>query len=317
LVTEKSQQTWVTITTEGVERRDAAANLETTGRRSVVGSCLYVRKTKGLFQVMQESHVEFGDEDLQLIRESTFVASLDYHDSIPSTNDHALSLLSKSALRTPALILTARQTAGRGRGSNRWWSTAGSLTFSLVLNRQDLGHPFQWSQISLTAGLAVCDALHDLRPGLEIGLKWPNDVLVRNRKICGILVEVPPSASHHAIVGIGLNVNNSLQDQALPLAPAATSLSDTAGYSFSLTDVLIRILNHLSACLRALNQDVDSLHRKWQTLCILTGQRVHVDVGTQRTTGICLGIDHDGALLIESAAGPTRCVSGVVTRLNN
>ena len=168
----------------------------------------------------------------------------------------------------------------------------------------------------MTAGLAVYDALQQLRPGLEIGLKWPNDVYVQRRKICGILVEVSPRSPGRVVVGIGINVNNSVIDAPPPVAAAAIALRDVAGFPLALTVVLIRVLHQLAEQLAALARADATLAGRWQELCMLTGQRIQVDVGQHSTVGICQGIDDAGALLVETAAGRSRCLSGIVTVLD-
>ena len=101
----------------------------------------------------------------------------------------------------------------------------------------------------------MCASLQQLRPGLEIGLKWPNDVYVQGRKICGILVEVPPRSPDRIVVGIGLNVNNSFEQAPHAVAATATSLREVAGYSFNLAIVVTRVFcqltDHLAALARA------------------------------------------------------------------
>src|SRR5438093_8998371 len=98
--------------------------------------------------------------DLGRIESCGLVARIDYHESIGSTSDRAMELGALDEAELPLLVLAERQTAGRGRGTNRWWSDEGALTFSLVLeaSHQRLP-PTRWPQVALMAGLAVCEAL--------------------------------------------------------------------------------------------------------------------------------------------------------------
>ena len=244
-----------------------------------------------------------------------FVRTVEHHREILSTNTRALSWAEDSTLELPALVLTDVQTAGRGRGTNRWWSAPGASTFSLILPRVTPIEEASWPWISLTAGLAVYDSLQQLRPGLEIGLKWPNDVYVRSRKICGILVEVSPRSPDRLVVGIGINVNNSLTQAPQPVAATAISLMDVAGYSFDLTIVLVRVLHQLANQLAALARADVTLASRWQELCMLSGRRVQVEAGQRTTVGMCQGIDESGALLVDTSLGRERCISGIVTVL--
>ena len=261
----------------------------------------------------QDKALCFGQEDLARIRHATIVQTIEHHQEISSTNSRALKLADDSQLELPLLVLADQQTAGRGRGGNDWWSAPGALTCSLVLEQHSIAADALWPRVSLTAGLAVCEALRDLVPGLNVGLKWPNDVYVQKRKICGILVEVPPQPSRNVVVGIGINVNNALASAPGSVAACSTSLVDEAGYTFDLTLVLIRVLEQFRAHLGTLATPDTQLQSRWQAFCMLTGRVVHVDAGVRRTQGTCRGIDRTGGLLVETAQGLEKCVTGVVT----
>lgn len=255
----------------------------------------------------------FESEDLERIRQAAGVVSLEYHPQLPSTNTRALAWAETDALGLPALVLTDLQTAGRGRGDHRWWASPGALTFSLVVPGLVGGEGTPGSRISLTAGLAVGHALQQLQPGLPIGLKWPNDVYVAGRKICGILVEVPPRRNDRLVVGIGLNVNNSTQEAPAAVAKSAISLRDLAGYSFPLPTVLTRVLCQFLTHFEALKQGDLALASQWQEWCMLTGLRVRVETGRCMVEGICQGIAESGALLLETRQGREQRLSGTVT----
>jgi BirA family biotin operon repressor/biotin-[acetyl-CoA-carboxylase] ligase len=263
--------------------------------------------------VRSDKSRSFQPDDLQRICAATFVQAVEHHREMVSTNSRALQLAGQREVITPLLVLAERQTAARGRAANRWWSPPGALTFSLLLDAGPLGPQAHGARISLAAGLAVCEALQQLRPGLEIGLKWPNDVYVQDRKICGILVEVPPQFSDGLVLGIGLNVNNSCAQAPPPLPSTATSLAETAQYSFDLTTVLIRVLEQLRIHLELLSKDAGQLATRWQALSLLSGRAVCVDAGSQRTIGVCQEIDRDGALVLSTTDGPRRCLAGVVS----
>jgi BirA family biotin operon repressor/biotin-[acetyl-CoA-carboxylase] ligase len=150
--------------------------------------------------------------DLARLDQCGLVGSIDYHESLGSTSDRALALAAADEARLPLLVLAARQTAGRGRGTNRWWSDEGALTFSLALEAHPALLPAaNWPQIALVAGLAVCEALHRLAPSGNFRVKWPNDVYLNDRKICGILSESVPGWRDRLVIGIGVNVNNGVK----------------------------------------------------------------------------------------------------------
>ncbi len=253
------------------------------------------------------------EAELERLRHATFVRQIDCHASLSSTNDEALRRVAVGDLEPPHLILAYRQTAGRGRGANRWWAAPGALTFSLVLEMGAHNLPAaRWPQVSLTTGLAVCQALRALLPEFRFGLKWPNDVFLDDRKICGVLIEAPPQPPGYLVLGIGVNVNNSFADAPPELQTIAASLLDAVGRPLSIVDVLERILTELHVLLGQLAQDDLSLPRRWRELCILQGRPLRIRHDTETWTGVCQGIADDGALRLLTADGERAVYSGVV-----
>ncbi len=256
--------------------------------------------------------------DVQRIESETFIEGIEFYGELPSTNDRALQLDFSGQVATPLLVLAQRQTAGRGRGRHRWWSSEGALTFTLVIDAAAIGlsmNRLPPPPISLTSGLAICESLDDLVPSTEIGLKWPNDVCLYGRKICGILIEVLAKQRLCAAIGIGLNVNNSLSSAPKELQSVATSLIDVTGRTHDLTDVMIHILNSLETELRALAACDTALPERWRSRCVLRGRHVQIETETRKSMGICQGIDSDGAIILQTQSGTQRIFSGVVTRV--
>jgi BirA family biotin operon repressor/biotin-[acetyl-CoA-carboxylase] ligase len=252
--------------------------------------------------------------DLHRLLRDTSLQHVEYHPSLTSTNTLAAELLEPLIARSPALVLAAEQTAGRGRRGNQWWSAAGSLTFSLVLRSLDLPlPPERRPMVAIAAGLAVRDVLASLAADLEFSLKWPNDVLTNSRKICGILVEQHGNADQQGlIIGIGVNVNNSLADAPADVSQRATSLSDLQGQPFDLTDVLIRILLQLDARISQLVSQPRLALSEANHHNILNGRVVSIQTGDSRISGTCAGIDEDGQLVLQTLTGLVRCPTGVV-----
>ncbi len=258
-----------------------------------------------------------ADFDLDRVRAETFVDEIEFRAELPSTNDLALELARNEDARLPLLVLAERQTCGRGRGANRWWSADGALTFSLVLDAKSLTQsPERLPQISLTTALAVCEGLQQLEPTLGAGLKWPNDVYVQGRKICGILIEVPSRPKGRLVIGVGVNVNNSLADAPEDLRDTATSLRDVTGTNSDLSEVLIAILRAFSGHLEQLAGGL-SLSEEWEKRSILTGCAVRLAAGREEIRGVCLGIEEDGALLLETDQGVQRFFTGVIVQFEH
>ena len=254
--------------------------------------------------------------DLARIEAATSVRSVVYRDTTPSTNDLSLRLAADPDLATPTLVLAGEQTAGRGRGANRWWSARGALTFSLVVESADMGlPPDAWPRLSLAVAVATCDALAHLAPGVAFGVKWPNDVVAADRKIGGILIEVPnhaPPIPRRLVVGVGLNINNLWRAAPADLRATATSLADTTGRAHDLTEVLLRLLTALDDRREQLRTGDARLPAAWQDLCALRDRTIEVELDGGTIRGRCQGIAADGALLIDGEQGRQRLTRGVI-----
>jgi BirA family biotin operon repressor/biotin-[acetyl-CoA-carboxylase] ligase len=252
--------------------------------------------------------------DIEHIEAATFVKRVVYRHRLGSTNDLALQIVAAGEVEYPLLVLADQQVRGRGRGENQWWAGRGALTFTLLVDAA--ARPKRtWPQISLSTGIAVCSALLDLLPEFSVQLKWPNDVFLQSRKVCGVLVETSPAQPEALIIGIGVNVNNSLAEANEALQSTATSLADVARREWDRTEVLIKILQHLESGLRQLETDQLQLSESWRRLCMLQGRTLCVESGTQRWVGVCQGIDDQGALLLQTDSGVQRCFAGVVAKI--
>ncbi|WP_437202800.1 biotin--[acetyl-CoA-carboxylase] ligase [Planctomicrobium sp. SH664] len=246
----------------------------------------------------------------------TFLEDVVWYEEIDSTNSRALQL--PGQIETPFLIGADAQTTGRGRGRNAWWAASGALTFSVVLDPLLLGvQPAHWPALSLTVGLAVCLALEEQVPPAQVQLKWPNDVFLGGRKVCGILIETAAGHPGRLVIGIGLNVNNSLQSAAPELQHTATSLCDVLGEAADRQQVLISILQQLERTLKSLGGDDPALLHEWRRRCYLTGYTVQISDVAGETTGLCLGVDGDAALRLQTSSGPKRFFSGTVRLLSD
>jgi BirA family biotin operon repressor/biotin-[acetyl-CoA-carboxylase] ligase len=265
--------------------------------------------------------------DADEIRAATFIRHVDIHETLGSTNDRAAELARDADIKLPALVAARHQTAGRGRGKNTWSSNEGSLTFSVLLEPANLGiTTADWPQLSLATAVAICDALsNELSPlqGRSLGIKWPNDVMLDGAKICGILIESPGGvapAKDLLVVGIGINVNNTWHypsaardsTQCGPKSPNAISLCDTTSHSHNLPHLLCETLRALEARIIQLAIRDSRLPAAWKRRCWLTEQGVEVHSNGKSIDGVCLGIDGDGALLVENVFGTHRIRSGSI-----
>lgn len=263
---------------------------------------------------------------------TTFVSHVEIHHTLGSTNDRAKELAQRTSIELPALVVARHQTAGRGRGQNSWWSADGALTFSLLLEPNTIEiSTAKWPQLSLTAAVAVCDALSAELNQIVIGdrlwpsglsIKWPNDVMLEGKKVCGILIESPGGAApakNRLVIGIGINVNNRVDQLAIspPDGNAihskhAVALCEVTNRPHDLQKLLESVLQSLEARISELALQNPNLSMAWQRLDWLAQRRVAAQVDGHWVEGFCPGIDLDGSLLFESISGKHRLYSGSV-----
>lgn len=253
--------------------------------------------------------------ELERLLDESFIREIEFRRECASTNDLAL-LLAPDRL-SPTLVLTDSQTSGRGRGSNQWWARDGALTFSLRLEPTEFSVTHaQWPLVSLTTAIAVADTLANFAPEQNVGLKWPNDVFLNGRKVCGILVEPPPGSTSELVIGVGINVANSLSEAPDDIRTTATSIFDETNTDFSPSDVLLSFLQHFETLIQNLGNSTLNLRARWQQQCTLTGQQISLEAGDRKVTGLCHGISKSGAINVETDGVIHPWFGGVVRRLN-
>lgn len=250
--------------------------------------------------------------DLARLRTSIKPFRLHWFPRLRSTNDHAAVLRKRGELYAPAMVLTGRQLAGRGRGSHAWWSGPGCLTVTFVLPVEEHLAPHQ---IPLLAGLAVRNAAAEIAGDGRVSLKWPNDVLYDGRKLAGLLCERVHKAD---LVGLGLNVNLDPRRAPAGLRERITSLSTITGEPLDVTAALVTVARHLNATLRHRDERLFShFLQEYDTHHALIGRRVSViDNGDGApATGRCEGLDSTGRLLLRDRKTLHRVVAGQVQLL--
>jgi BirA family biotin operon repressor/biotin-[acetyl-CoA-carboxylase] ligase len=237
------------------------------------------------------------------------VPSVHYFAQIGSTNDYAQMLLEQGA-PDGTLVVADAQIQGRGRLGRRWVTTSGAaLAFSLAL-RPNLSEQEQLAFFSPLAGLAVCKTLMD-GYGLPAEVKWPNDVLLNRRKVCGVLVEAVWLGSHlqGVVVGIGINVTlPSVPPDCEVLFPA-TCVEQVLGRPLEREALLAAILRQFFALRPSLGSV--AFRQDWQARLAFRGQGVRVDLpGTEQAlTGQVIGIDEQGNLRLRTPSGEEVCVT--------
>jgi len=210
------------------------------------------------------------------------------------------------------VVIAGEQTAGKGRLGRVWLSPEGSLALSIILYPSLAYLP----SLIMLAALAVVHSIEAVT-GLKAQVKWPNDVLVNGRKVCGILIEsdVQGDAVVYAIIGIGVNVNLRLSD--FPeISSLATSLSDELGRDVSLLNLIRRLLVEVEGLYLALLAG-GSIYEEWRDSLVTLGRKVRAESGKNKCEGIAESVARDGSLLLRQANGSlTKIVAGDVTLRN-
>ncbi len=240
------------------------------------------------------------------------LARVEYHATLGSTQDRAHELArAGDAGELPLLIVAEEQTSGRGRGANRWWTGRGSLALSLLFD------PADWDvsrnplpERSLAVGVAIVDTLAPWLAEQRVGLHWPNDVFVAGKKIAGVLIDVLPDGRH--VVGIGLNVNNSLAEAPDDVRGAGGESVRVGRPHAGSHGVAVDAFGPTAIRRAGVGRRAEVFGQRFNALCLQSGQPLTVEAGSQRTTGICAGIAADGALLLDTPEGTRRIYSGVL-----
>ena len=219
-----------------------------------------------------------------------------------STNAVALSSIGQR--KSGSIILAETQKEGRGRLSRGWASPPGGIWMSLVLRPNiPLSRVYR---INMAASVSICRAVCQL--GLEAGIKWPNDILIREQKLCGILTELGAQVDRldYAVVGVGLNANNDTA--AFPSQWRSTSLAARLGRSIDRCALIAAILNEMEQAL----DDIESheLYEEWRSRSLTLGKRVRISSAEGDLMGQVLDLDQDGALILEQGGDRRRILAG-------
>lgn len=248
----------------------------------------------------------YSSEDLELLLSSTFLRDIEFHEVIGSTNDRALELSCREELECPFLVLAETSTASRGRENRKWFSPAGAVNLTLIVDSDEYGLAADRNPvISLLIALSVAETIETFVAGKDTQLKWPNDVYVAGKKISGILIERPTQSQHRTAIGIGINVNNSFDSASVELREKATSIVDLTGEENRLSSVIVELLKRIAENFQNFKLGQLDLVQAWQRFCYLTGKSITLTDGARTISGVCQGIDASGALKVRTEEGKT------------
>ena len=232
-----------------------------------------------------------------------------YYDEIGSTNDEAFRLGEKGA--PEGLVLVAdSQSSGKGRMQRIWYSPPGANIYTSVILRPPAGM-LQSTQIPIAAGVAAAETINDFCPG-RAWIKWPNDVLIGGKKVCGILAQIKMSgqAVDFVVVGIGINVNLAREQFPQDIQEIATALAIEAGREISRPELIIRLYENMTKWYRELIQNgFASVRERWLNRSEMIDKTVSIVFHNEAVSGKAVGLDEDGSLILLTANNQKMSVS--------
>jgi BirA family biotin operon repressor/biotin-[acetyl-CoA-carboxylase] ligase len=244
----------------------------------------------------------------------TIFSTVSHYYKIGSTNEIAMEAASKGAPEG-SVFLAEQQTAGRGRGAHQWHSAQSAGIYCSVVLRPVLP-PSEILILSLAAGLAVYDAIQEVDSRVVPDLKWPNDLLVKGKKFCGILTEMNAEVTRvrYIVVGIGINANQtSFPDE---LQSVTTSLRLATGTEWSRAELCAALLKSLDREYRELIENPgarESILQRFQARSsTVRGKQVEILEENGGFVGVTEGLDNRGFLNVRTSEGLRTILSGTV-----
>jgi BirA family biotin operon repressor/biotin-[acetyl-CoA-carboxylase] ligase len=232
---------------------------------------------------------------------------VEYHRSLPSTNNRAWELAQDGAPHG-TLVVANEQTAGKGRGGNRWFTPPDAALAMSVVVRPEEQAGVSSGALSVLGALAVVEAVHGI--GLQARIKWPNDVLIEGRKVCGVLSEASWQAEQleFAVVGIGVNIRPESVPPLEAVQWPAACLETLRGQPVRRMDLLLDIVRHMAKWYSRLGQP--ALADRWERCLAYIGESVRLQNDERVVEGTVEGLDLYGRLVVQTPNGIERLVSG-------
>lgn len=240
-------------------------------------------------------------------------SDIKYFTTTDSTNNQAKKLALSGAV-DGTIVISEEQDGGRGRLSRSFFCPKyKGIWFSVILQPDFL--PQEAPKCTLLAAVAVTKAIYDVT-GVKVGIKWPNDILYNGKKLVGILTEMSAEMEriNYIVIGIGIDVNISVEEMPEDIRDIATSLSQITGKEVSRLKLLNKLLYHLEQLyIMAQKQNFAPILDEWRKYSITLNQEIKVISGNNVTYGKAVDIDDDGALLVKINGQIKRVLAGDVS----
>jgi len=226
-----------------------------------------------------------------------------FYHAVESTNLIAIDLAQQDAPEG-TVVLADQQLSGRGRGSRSWHSPAGVGIYCSILLRPKMAVA-KTQLITLMAGVSIVKAIA-LQTGLSPRLKWPNDILINDKKVAGILLESKVSGVQigYSVIGFGINVNNGSADLPEDIRERASSLLMELKKTVDRSRLVIAIFSELERLYHRFKcEDFPVILQQWRHYSSTLGQRVRIWQEDKATDGIAVDLTEDGGLLVKVEGG--------------
>lgn len=281
-------------------------------------------KTNGCSFILVNIYMDFTDHFTEealagRLSEKHIGNSVHFFGEVDSTNNVAYGLALHGAAEG-TVVIAERQTRGKGRLNRSWQSPPNCNLYTSVILKPDIDPVFA-PQITLMTGVAVAELLSRSQLA-DVNLKWPNDVQIRGKKVCGILTEMKTSAGRRIdfiVVGIGMNINMKKEDFDESFRDISTSLKEETGKDVSRLDVTEALFDHFERWHAIwIARGFDPVREEWLKYSSMAGKRIQVDFCGNIQTGEMLGIDEFGALLVSDEEGTIKkIIAGDATVIKN
>lgn len=243
--------------------------------------------------------------------------NIHYYKEVDSTNNVAKQLAEEGA-EEGTIVIAEIQNRGKGRRGKTWISPPGGVWMSIIL-RPDIP-PFNAPQLTLVTGVAVAETLTK-ECNLDVGIKWPNDILIGNKKVCGILTEVNASINkvNYVAVGIGIDMNVDVSLFPIDLQKGATSLKNELNTEINGALLVQKFLLEFEDLYNQFNAGkFPEILKEWRSLSKTIGKNVEVRTRSKTIHGEAVGINKEGILILELEDGSLKkIISGECLHIDN
>ena len=262
-------------------------------------------KNKG-YKLISRPDIPLSEEISFNLKTKIIGSNILYFKSLSSTNLYAKNLIKNKPIEG-TVIIADTQTKGRGRKNRSWFSPEGGLWFSIILYPKI---PTQYAMlVTMATSISLVQAINKLT-GLSPNIKWPNDLLLKNKKICGILTELDAEMDriNYSIVGVGINVNNYIEND---LKDKAASIVNFYNKNVSRVDLLKLFLRYFDTNYsKLISKDFGFIRNLWLVYSDIIGKKIKLKREDSEIVGIVEDIDDTGCLILNVDDKKIKVVSG-------